>query len=133
MQKLNEHADNAYLEKGKIREEELKSIDYDVWVCTQCDAHDVYNFPNENTKYEKCPQCKFSTYHQVSNKTIRAATQSSSGTGEEVKACKFCGHRHVRTYSIARLSSSSSSSGGSSGGGSWGGGGSGGGGASSSW
>lgn len=134
MKKLDEHADNVYLQKGQVREEELKSVDYDVWFCESCQAHDTYNFHSEKTKYEKCPKCTFFTYHQVSNKTITAATTSYEGIGEEIKACKFCQHRHVRRYSIARLSSSSSSGGSSSGGsGSWGGGSSGGGGASSSW
>ena len=133
--KLDEQADDKYLSKGQIREEELKSVDYDVWFCKSCNSQEILNFLNEKTKYSPCPQCSFYTFYVASNRTLRAATTSSSGEGEEIKQCKFCNHKDVRRYTIAQIQQSSSSSGGgsSSSGGSWGGGSSSGGGASSRW
>jgi uncharacterized protein len=134
--KLDENKDDNYLSKGQIREEQLKSIDYDVWECTGCYNTETLIYPNPDSKYTACPKCNFKTQYKVSSRTVRAATESSTGVGEETRLCKFCNHQVVSKYTIAKIvrsSSSSSSGSSSSGGGSWGGGSSGGGGASSSW
>jgi uncharacterized protein len=133
--RLDENKDDDYLTKGQIREEQLKSVDYDVWVCDGCNAEETVIYPNLSSKYSTCPKCNFKTFTRLSSRTLRSATESSEGVGEETKACKFCNHQTTTKYSIARITRSSSGSGSSSSssGGSWGGGSSGGGGASSSW
>lgn len=132
--KLDEAADDAYLTKGKAFEEQLKSVDYDVWLCDGCGTYFELMYPNRSSKYNNCPKCKTKAWYLKSNQTIKSPTTSSTGTGEKTHECKFCNHKVVSTYTIARLSESSSSGGGSSSsGGSFGGGSSGGGGASSSW
>ena len=139
MHKLNDLAEDQYLSEGQKMEEKLRSVDYDVWKCEACEAVEFWFYLNSRTKYEPCPECKTIAYYSVSKRTLKSASYSSRGTGEEVHACSFCGHTKKSKYSIAKLTSSSNSggssggSGGSSGGGSWGGGSSGGGGASSSW
>lgn len=136
MRKLSEAKDDEFLSESQRMEEQLRSVDYDVWRCEACDARAMWFYPNRHSKYKECPDCKTKAYHTVSRRTVVSATYSSTGSGEEVSACKFCGRQHKSAYSIPMLvrstSSSGSSSGGSSGG-SWGGGRSGGGGASSSW
>jgi uncharacterized protein len=135
LRKLDENADDKFLSKGQIREEQIKSIDYDVWLCASCHGNETLIYPNPDSKFSTCEKCKFKTSHVANRRTIRAATEYSEGQGEETHVCKHCGHQHRTTYSIAKISKSSSSSGSSSSssGGSWGGGSSGGGGASSSW
>lgn len=139
MKKLGEEEDDQYLTRAQLVEEQIKSINYDVWKCQSCSATQAWHFPYRFSGYEECPFCKAKAYYRESHRTIKSATYSSSGKGEEVHACKACGKKKTSTYTIAQLvrSSSSGSSGGSSwsssSGGSWGGGRSGGGGASSSW
>jgi len=140
MYKLNEKSEDEFLSEGMQKEEELRSVDYDVWKCKDCQSVESWFYLNRHSKYEPCPKCKTIAYHSVSKRTTENATYSSSGSGEEVHNCKFCGHNKKTKYTIAKLvasssssSSSSFSSGSSSSGGSWGGGSSGGGGASSSW
>jgi uncharacterized protein len=138
MRKLSEKDEDEFLSAGMQMEETLRVVDYDVWRCESCAEIEVFFFLNKHSKYESCPKCKTMAYHSVSKRTVKSASYSSGGTGEEVHACKFCGYTKTSNYSIAKLttsSSGSSSSGGSSSssGGSWGGGRSGGGGASSSW
>ncbi len=145
---LNETDDDKHLSKGQITEEVIKSIDYDVWV-TQ-DGTDVLILAYRKwfSKYNKCPKCRHKTYWKVYNKTISAATYTSSGTGEKKYKCESCGHVKITRYTIPQRTKSTSSGGGySSGGGgysggggssysggsSYGGGSSGGGGAGSSW
>ncbi|MFZ6014095.1 MAG: TPM domain-containing protein [Bacteroidota bacterium] len=138
MHKLNEKNEDEYLSQSMQMEEVLRSVDYDVWKCGACQSIEVWHYLNRLSKYEPCPKCKTIAYCFISSRTLVAATYSSSGTGEQVHGCKFCGHTKKSTYSIAQLtrstsSGSSSIGGSSSSGGSWGGGRSGGGGASSSW
>ncbi len=133
VRKLDERADDAYLSKEKAFEEGLKSVDYDVWLCDHCGTYFELMYPNRSSKYTNCPKCKTKAWYLKSNRTVESPTTTSTGTGEKVHECKFCGHKVVSTYTIARLSESSSSSSGGSSGGSFGGGSSGGGGASSSW
>ncbi len=134
MHRLDEQADDEYLEEGRILEEQLKSVDYDVWITDDKDEVIVLDYKRRFSKYSECPKCKYITYYLVYDRVIKSATTTSTGTGEKKYSCKYCGYSKISTYVIPRKSSSSSgsSSGGSSGG-SWGGGSSGGGGASSSW
>ncbi|CAG5086630.1 TPM domain-containing protein [Parvicella tangerina] len=140
MHKLDEEKDNKYLEKGQVAEEKVKSVDYDVWVSGEPEDILILKYTTWFSKYSTCSKCKYKTWYLVYDKTISAATYSSSGTGEKKRACSHCGHQRITRYTIPRKtppSSSSSSSGGysssSSSGGSWGGGSFGGGGSSSSW
>jgi uncharacterized protein len=138
LRKLRGKEEYIYLSEGMQMEEQLRSVDYDVWHCSNCQSTEMWHYLNHRTKYQPCPKCKTIAYCLVSKQTIEQATYSSSGFGESIHACKFCGKSKKARYTIAQLveSSSSGSSGSSSGGssgGSWGGGSSGGGGSSSSW
>jgi uncharacterized protein len=135
LHKLDEQKDDEHLKENQVYEEELKSVDYDVWLCTNCSYKNTYTFKSKFSRYSKCPQCKTMAFYTKSRTTIVSPTYESSGSGEELELCKFCNHSKVSTYTIPKRTRSSSS-GGSSGGsssGSWGGGSSGGGGSSSSW
>lgn len=138
MHKLDERADDQYLKKAQIFEEQLGSVDYDVWLCDACKSTETWNYVSRSSKYDACPSCRTRAFFKESDRTIVSPTYESTGTGQITKKCKYCNHIDVSTYTISKLtppSSSSDSSGGGSGssGGSWGGGSSGGGGASSSW
>jgi uncharacterized protein len=136
LNKIEEESDDQYLQKGQVMEEQLKSVDYDVWLCSGCQSTEVWNYINRFSKYSACSKCKTRALFKESDRTISSPTYTSTGTGQITKRCKFCNHVDISTYTISKLtppSSSSSSGSGSSSGGSWGGGSSGGGGASSSW
>jgi uncharacterized protein len=131
MTRLGESQDDALLEKGQQAEERIKSIDYDVWKCGACEHHFTLRYPRWFTTYARCPQCHHRTKAST-ERTIVAATTTSSGTAQVVETCAFCTFHREHTKTLPRIQPASSSSGGSSGGGSssFGGGRSGGGGAS---
>lgn len=135
MQKLDEKADDQYLEAGQIAEEEIGSVDYDVWVTDNADDILILRYAKRFSKYKKCKECDYKTYYLAHSHTIIAATYSHSGKKEEVYECKNCNYTHTKyiTIPMKTRSSGSSGSGGGGGGGSWGGGSSGGGGAGVSW
>jgi uncharacterized protein len=121
MQLLDERSDNAALEPGQQKEESLKSVDYDVWVCPVCQERLVLRYKKWLTSYSQCPSCHFWTV-KSKNKTLRAATTISTGLVETTRTCQNCSFRDTRQHTTPRITTSSGS--GSSGGGSSGGGGS---------
>jgi uncharacterized protein len=129
----NDITEDPFLSDKQKFEENLKTVDYDVWQCHDCKAHQLFRYPTNQSKYEDCPKCTTVAYYASSTRTIRAATETSEGLKEETKTCKYCKFVNVRTYTTPKISKSSSGGGSGSSGGSWGGGSSGGGGASSSW
>lgn len=136
MHKLSEEEDDHFLEHGQVTEEELDSVDYDVWVTEDEDDVLILRYQKRFTKYSACPKCGFRTYHLAHTQIVRQATKRHSGKKKVVYECKNCRYEDVQYQVIPKLVESSSSSGGSSwggGGGSWGGGSSGGGGAGVSW
>lgn len=141
MHKLNDEEEDEFLSDGQLTEEDIKSIDYDVWVTANHDDILILKYADWFNKYKKCPSCRHKTYFKEYDKTIKSATYTRSGRGEKKFYCENCGHEDITTYTIPRLRRSSSTGGGgfsggggsSSGGSSFGGGGSSGGGSSSSW
>lgn len=136
MHLLSEQEEDAYLERGQITEEEIGSVDYDVWATEAGDDLLILRYKKRFTKYKSCPKCDYQTYYKASSRVVRQPTYTSSGQRQIVHKCKNCNHRKVSYRVIpkkTRSSSSSSGGGGFSGGGSWGGGSSGGGGAGVSW
>jgi uncharacterized protein len=132
MARLDEQQDDAHLSKGELAEENVGSVDYDVWECPSCGHHLTLRYPKWLSQYGSCPQCHNRTL--LSNTvTIEAATTSHEGSAQVTETCGFCNYTNSFTKTLPRISESSSSSSSSGGGGSsssFGGGSSGGGGAS---
>ncbi len=136
-QLLSATAELSHLSQAQRREQEVGSVDYDVWWCGVC--HDVW--VNHNTswfsRYSRCPQCNSRT-RQSSTSTLEYATEWSTGLVEVKEWCANCNYQNRYTRVTSRLSSSSDSSWGSSSSSSsssssFGGGSSSGGGSSGSW
>lgn len=142
MKKLSEKEEDPYLNQAQIIEEDIKSIDYDVWLCPNDGHMEILPYDNTKSMYTLCPNCHAKTYYLQNDVVVRAATSFSRGKGERIYTCKNCGKRDIKPYIIPLIILSSSSgrgSGGSfgggsfGGGGSWGGGRTGGGGARGGW
>ncbi len=131
--KLNEKDDDEHLKKTQLLEEDLKSVDYDVWLCTHCGEKEIYSYVNSFSRYSKCKSCGVQAAYLFSNRTVVSATYSSTGEGCKTYKCKNCSAVHEERYTIPVKQRSSSSGSGGSSGGSFGGGSSGGGGSGSSW
>ncbi len=129
MQKLAEHWDDNHLQPGQITEEQLKSVDYDVWQCPHCDHVTIEGYRSWFSGYGACRACGFRTVEGETT-ILYPATTSSAGQKRIDYQCHHCHEDWSVTKIIPRKTKSSSSSGGGS---SFGGGSSSGGGASGSW
>jgi uncharacterized protein len=126
MRRLDERADNARLEQGQRVEEEVKSVDYDVWVC-ECGESKVIAYKRAFSKYSECRKCHRRTA-KSKYVTLVSATTSSTGLAENRFTCKNCRAEWKERVVLPEIveatassGSSSSSSGGGGGGSSFGG------------
>lgn len=142
MNKLSETEDNAYLTKGQDTEEQLKSVDYDVWLCPKCGTTEIFPFVSKSTKYRVCPACHSRSQGLLYDRVEVQPTHSREGKGVKVYQCKNCNHKDEEHYTIPKKETVVYVGGGGRGfggggggisGGSWGGGGFSGGGASGRW
>lgn len=135
MTKLSEEAEDDHLEHGQIVEEEIGSVDYDVWVTESGEDVLILKYEKRYSKFSNCPKCGFKTYFLAFTKTIVPATTVSTGKQLKRHECKNCAYSNdkITIIPIIQTSSGSGGSGGGGGGGSWGGGSSGGGGGGVSW
>lgn len=149
MNRLPEDKDNDYLTSGEDCEEQLGTVDYDVWLCPDCGSIKKYAFIKNQNYYKECPACHHLAYGLKYERTITPSTVKSEGVGEKVYECRHCGHTDRTRFKIekkpdpallatAALAAGASrgrggSVGGGFSGGSWGGGSFGGGGASGRW
>ena len=135
MVRLSETDDDALLDKGQMSEEQVGSVDYDVWKCPSCAHHFTIRYPKWATKYDTCPQCSNRT-KWTTETVVERATTHGAGLAKVAVQCAFCNFKSEyekvlpQIQSTSSGSSGSSWSSGSSGGSSFGGGRSGGGGAS---
>lgn len=145
MHKLNEEEDNNLLSPSQDLEEKLDSVDYDVWVCDDCGTVERYAFPNVHSKYQECPHCHTKAMYLAKDHTVLPATARSSGVGERIYECRYCGNQTKKRYTIPKRNDGTAAAlaagailgsgrgGGSSFGGGFGGGRTGGGGATGRW
>jgi len=134
----------TYLNQGQLKEENLSSRFYEVWINKKTGEQKVLGWAGKTT-LAVCPSCGFKTYERGKRgKIMKVATYKQSGLQQVYDLCLHCKHKEDKgTRVIPKLvrnaggSSSNSGgggfSGGSSGGGSFGGGSSGGGGAGGRW
>ena len=147
MTKLDEAADDAFLEKSEQVEERVGSVDHQIWVCPVCGERKRRRFPRLASGYTKCPQCSARTLRSTCA-TVKEATYSHGGLEQIDEHCFNCPYSRSYTRSTPMLQrpsydddrsshsspfTSSSSSHSSSSGSGFGGGHSSGGGASGRW
>lgn len=109
MARLDEQADNAYLDKGQIMEEVLSSVDYDVWHCNNCQNHEVIAYRNWFRQFKRCSNCYYRTARTTSS-VVQSATYSSTGLRQHRTYCNHCRHEEVTESVIPILEESDSSS-----------------------
>ncbi len=142
MQLMDEQHDNDFLSHAQDLEEQIGSIDYDVWVCPRDGETEIIPYVQRSSAYRECPVCHARTYRVVSDRIVRRPTTTTEGLRRITSRCINCGHEGDETRTIPREApnviiipggSGGSGGGGSFSGGSFGGGFTAGGGARGGW
>ncbi len=91
MIRLDEAADDSYLDSGQKTEEQLASADYDVWKCPNCGTHTLLRYGSRYGPYEECPQCHYQTLEVITT-VLKYATDRSTGKQQITRKCHNCAH-----------------------------------------
>ena len=91
MELLSEEDEDAHLSKSELLEEQLKSANYDVWICTRCSRTQTVRYGAFFSRYSKCPSCAAKT-KSVSTSVISQPTNVMSGMKEITESCGNCGY-----------------------------------------
>jgi uncharacterized protein len=143
---LSEQDDDPKLTSVQRLEEQIGSVDYDVWICPACLNQDTERYLKHFSGFKECPKCKGRTFKEDSPVEISPATTLASGSARVDGRCVACNYKSVRYIVLPMIQQSSNGSsgfgggggggfggGGGGGGGGFGGGSSGGGGAGGGW
>lgn len=114
MMRFGEVEDDAHLSSAERKEEEVGSVDYDVWACQSCDHLIERRYAAIFTRYRTCDGCGARTQSSVS-RTIQAATEHSTGLAEVTVSCAHCRRSSTHTRVIPRKPKPRQNSGGGSG------------------
>lgn len=143
MDLIDEQHDNDFLTQAQDLEEQIGSIDYDVWVCPKCSETEIIPYVQRSSAYKECPVCHARAMKVVSDHITSQPTVDREGIRTITYRCLNCGFEDYDNRRIPRKTppppviilpgSGGSGGGGGFGGGSFGGGFTAGGGARGGW
>ncbi len=103
MFRVDEVHDNDFLTPAQDTEEKLNSVDYDVWLCPQCNETDILPYVNNSKTYSVCPDCGARACSLQSDRIIQQPTTTREGQGIKRYVCHNCHHTNDKYYRIAKL------------------------------
>lgn len=130
MPRVLDEFEHKHLTSGQIKEEELASKEYDVWVCRECDHVTIKEFRRWFSGQKLCKSCGYNTLESYGSEVTHNPMRYSKGERRTDFQCNHCDERYSVFKILPMIRDNNSSGGGFSGGG---GGSSSGGGASGSW
>lgn len=104
MQLMDEQRDNDFLNRAQDLEEQIGSIDYDVWVCPRDGYTEIIPYLQRSSAYRECPVCHARTYGVVSDQITQQPTTRREGTRRITMRCLNCGHEDNEYRRIPRKS-----------------------------
>jgi hypothetical protein len=96
---LNEEEEDAYLDEGMQQEENVFSVNYDVWIDKQTQEIRIEEYQSAN-ETEICPDCEYRTYQVVKEQILTPVTEVSSGELLKHLYCAYCGHKGQKTVPL---------------------------------
>lgn len=99
MRLLSEADEDAFLSSRQQAEENIESIDYDVWFCPDCGETKILKYDGRRAAlYKKCPACGANAYHMVRDHIVVPPTPITPGKGEKIWRCDVCGTERRVSY-----------------------------------
>ena len=103
MKLLSETEEDVYLDEGMQAEEEVYSIDYDVWVDEETGFTKIEKYSG-HLHATKCPECDYQTLRVEKEEIISRPSYEEEGELVKHFHCTYCGYNAQNTYKIAKIS-----------------------------
>ena len=102
MRLLSEEEEDVHLDEGMQAEENVFSVDYDVWVDEKTNEVKIEKYAGRLSA-NKCNTCGFYTMKLMNEEVVEPATQETEGELAQYFACTYCGAKRTKTKKIAKL------------------------------
>ncbi|HMP98445.1 MAG TPA: hypothetical protein PKC24_01600 [Cyclobacteriaceae bacterium] len=96
MKLLSEEEEDAYLDEGMQAEENVFSVDYDVWLDEETGFTKIEKYAG-HLHAEQCPECNYQTFKVIKEEVVRPATTTEQGELLKHYTCGYCGHKARKT------------------------------------
>ncbi len=106
MKILGEEEEDVHLDDGQRAEENIFSVDYDVWVDETSDYVKIEKYKG-HLHAEKSPTCGYYTLRVVREEIIESPTLEREGTLVKHYECSYTRYKTQRVFNIARLKAGS--------------------------
>jgi hypothetical protein len=107
MKLLSEEEEDVHLDEGMQAEENVFSVDYDVWVDEETGDVQIEKYPGHLIAYQ-CNSCGFQTMKLVKEEIVLAPTEYTDGEMIKNYQCTYCKSKRSRTVKVAKLSQTES-------------------------
>jgi hypothetical protein len=101
MKLLSEDEEDAYLDEGMQAEEDVFSVDYDVWIDPQTGETKIEKYQGHLTAQE-CDRCGFQTLRLTKEEVTREATEFYDGELQQEFNCSYCGRIKRKTVKLSQ-------------------------------
>lgn len=102
MKLLSEDEEDVYLDEGMQAEENVFSIDYDVWVDEETGYTKIEKYSGHLHAIQ-CPECNYQTLKVVKEEIIKSPSDTEEGELIKFFDCGYCGHKSKKSFKVAML------------------------------
>lgn len=106
MKLLSEEEEDVYLDEGMQAEEEIYSVDYDVWVDEETGYTKIEKYSGHLHALQ-CPECNYQTFRVSREEILKQPTSEEEGELTKHFECGYCGYKAKKNYNIAMLQDAS--------------------------
>ncbi|HMR56005.1 MAG TPA: hypothetical protein PLM56_14525 [Cyclobacteriaceae bacterium] len=99
MKRLSEEEEDAHLDEGMIAEENVYSVDYDVWLDEETGFKQIEKYAGHLHAIQ-CPECNYQTFKVVREEIIRQPTETEEGEIMKHYQCSYCGYKARKTVTL---------------------------------
>ncbi len=102
MKLLSEAEEDVHLDEGMQAEENIFSVDYDVWVDEKTGETKIEKYKG-HLHAEQSPTCGYYTLRVVREEIIESPTEEKEGTLVKHYECSYTGYKTQKVFNIAKL------------------------------
>lgn len=99
MKLLSEEEEDAYLDEGMQAEENLFSMDYDVWKDEETGYVKIEKYSG-HLHAVQCPECNYQTFKVVKEEILKVPTTTEEGELMKHFQCSYCGYKAKKTVTL---------------------------------
>lgn len=107
MKLLSEEEEDVHLDEGMQAEENVFSVDYDVWVDEETGDVKIEKYPGHLIAYQ-CNSCGFKTMKLIKEEIVLSPTEHTDGEMIKNFRCTYCKSKRSKTVKVAKLSQTES-------------------------